>query len=535
MEDRPTRIELPQNRVRHPESVSDGDALQSESTPNTTRKIHIKTPPVRNATQHIDVNYQAFERRKEAELAEQEAMARKESERSAKIRKDNLMSIVFRISFAAVVLITGFFTYKWYSGKRAYEAEQRRIAYEEKQRAEELRLREEQEAIEKQREIERRKREELQAQKDLEREQERQERDAKRREKEAAEEARRLEQEEIRKAECAKRNELAELKRLVEDKRLSLRSAKMDYWRNCPADKKPQSVTSEIEYLCVIPTSGYEAKYIKICAKPKNPMVVELYDSEKGMCEMSVDEFNQIIKGREYLIAMEGTAWICGTKKNQEGVAIPSSGFDYNPAKEDVGLLYEYIRRTGNSMSNLSYDIFFTTAKGESLLLKRANFGDSISSYEIKKKIKDELYKVKRNASLKTNSGKQKKKKRTVVFDDSVTTITKTMGGPTRIPRSMPNYSGTHYDSNGKAVYHYNGKGRETYRYDDYGRYNNVKRSTNANGYRESEYERLRAIAEKEDMEENGNVSQTTGYIEVSEQEVENIMYAGRLSYEVVK
>lgn len=309
-----------------------------------------------------------------------------------------------------------------------------------------------------------------------------------------------------------------------------VRNAKYDYWRNCPKGMRPQTTSKEREYVCVLPKSASEILYMKIHAIPGSDMQVQMYETDGDVKEVSNDEFNSMIKNKTYLIVSEGSAWICGAKKPGDGMAMTSGFSTYNPAQQELDTLYNVLYNNNIRPDSIKYDIRFYDQNKESILVKRVSFGESVTSYEVRSRIREELQKNK-----KASTPKKKKKKRisrTVVFDDSVTGIVKTIGGPIKIPRTMPNYSGTYYSDRGRAVYHYDKDGRESYGY-------GVKRSTNANGFREKEYMRLREIAEREDREER-ELERTSSYEKpqssyVEESEVDVVFHGGRIKFEVVK
>lgn len=340
------------------------------------------------------------------------------------------------------------------------------------------------------------------------------EQERRKQEKEAEEVARREKYEAEKRAKDEERKAKEALQEQARNNRDEVRevlaialNAKYDYWRNCPKGMRPQTTTKEREYICILPKSASEFSYMKIRANPDSDMQVSKYEIDGTIKEISNDEFNSMIKDKTYLIISEGKAWICGAKKQSDGDAMTSGFSSYNPAQKELGDLHDILRNNGISPDSIKYNIKFYDQNKESILVKRVSFGESVTSHEIKSRIREELQK---NKKVSTPKKKKKKMQRTVMFAN-VPHITKQMKGPTLIPRSMPNYSS---------------------------RTNSGRWNTNS-GQREAEYMRLREIAEREEREEreleNASSYEKPQSSYVEEAEVDKIFYGGRINFEVVK
>lgn len=328
------------------------------------------------------------------------------------------------------------------------------------------------------------------------------------------------EQEQERLVEVDNRAALRESQQQLRESIKSLRTIRLDYWRNCPKELRPESVVSDQEYFCVVPNGTTQAIYLKIVAKPQEAMIVSQYQDDGSLDEVTNERFNELIKGTPYIIKNGDNAWVCGTKRNIYASTYDAIPFPYSPGNEEFGSFKEFASYNGISLDGFKYKFTFTENGHKIVYNKKLNINESVSKGEIKTKIRSVLQEELNRKPKKVAKSKSGKKiKRTVVFAD-IDRIDKNIGGPIRIPRNMPVYHG----STGNSHYHYEGNSWEVYR----------GKSTNVNGHREREYLRLREIALREDeMERNARSSGgSSAPRSVTDADVERVFRAGRFIYE---
>ena len=296
-----------------------------------------------------------------------------------------------------------------------------------------------------------------------------------------------------------------------------------DYWRNCPKEIRPQSVGAEKSYFCILPKDKENADILKIVAVPEKEMSVGRYDEEGELVSVSLDDFHAAIKQTAYLILSDGKGWICGVEKDKDGVPVTGNGSSINPAHEELGVLYDYLRTRSANVSNIDYDVYFGDQKGFRKFVRHVRFGETVSAGDVKPLIREDLQE-KADAKRAGKGGKKSAFKRTVVFGN-VSMIKRQIVGPTVIPYVMPSYQGYGVD------------------YKD-GRWNRdgfhqtwSRKSSNSEGAREREYLNLRAIAEKEDREEaewkmrQYSKHLAESHFEIPELEVEKVLFSGKLYF----
>lgn len=300
-----------------------------------------------------------------------------------------------------------------------------------------------------------------------------------------------------------------------------------DYWRNCPKADRPQSVQEEKTYACIIPKDRGRADVLRIVAAPDKEMYVERYDEVGELTHVSLDDFHAAIKQSVYLILSGGKGWICGVQKEVDGVPVVNNGSSINPAKVELGEVYEFLCQHSARVSAISYSVFFEDKKGNRDFVRRVKFGDVVSAGDVKPIIREDLQE---KAEAKRSGRKTKKSgfKRTVVFG-AVPNIKRPLTGPIVIPYAMPAYQG--YGVDYKAGYWNRDGFHQTW----------SRKSSNSAGTREQEYLNLRAVAEREDIEEANWRSQQYAkhlaevHFEVPEMEVEKTLFSGKFYFTSAK
>ena len=296
-----------------------------------------------------------------------------------------------------------------------------------------------------------------------------------------------------------------------------------DYWRNCPKEIRPQSVSAEKSYFCIIPKNKENADILKIVAAPEKEMSVGRYDEAGMLAPVPLDDFHAAIKQTAYLILSDDKGWICGVEKDKDGVPVTGNGSSINPAQEELGVLYDYLRMRSANVSNIDYDVYFGDQKAFRKFVRHVRFGETVSAGDVKPLIREDLQE-KADAKRAGKSSKKSAFKRTVVFGN-VSMIKRQIVGPTVIPYVMPAYQGFGVDYKGGR---WNRDGfHQTW----------SRKSSNSEGTREREYLNLRAIAEKEDREETEwkmrqySKRLTESRFEIPESEVEKVLFSGKLYF----
>ena len=301
-----------------------------------------------------------------------------------------------------------------------------------------------------------------------------------------------------------------------------LGKASYDYWRNCPKELRPGSITRRREYACVIPDGVKDPMCLKIVAEPGTEMAISAFAADGGLRPLGRDVFNLLVKKTPYLIFADGKGWICGIQKDAKGVPVVDDKSAVNPAQDELDSLYDLLCRHSAKV-DLVYSVYFADKKGRRQFVKRVRFGESVSAGDAKPVVRETLQAA---AESKRRRDKKpaKKFKRTVVFVDGPGK--RPVGGPIEIPYEMPAFKGYGVD----------------YKYGRWSARNGFnqtwsEKSTNSDGAREREYLRLRAIAEREDREEAEWKRQQAAdqlrdaHFEVAEAEVEKTLFTGSFRY----
>lgn len=301
-----------------------------------------------------------------------------------------------------------------------------------------------------------------------------------------------------------------------------LGKARYDYWRNCPKELRPGSITSRREYACVVPDGVKDPMCLMIVAEPGKEMVISAFAADGGLRPIGCDVFNLLVKKNPYLIFADGKGWICGIQKDAKGVPVIDDKSTINPAQEELGPLYDLLCRHSAKV-DLFYSVYFADKRGRCQFVKRVRFGEFVSAGDAKPVVRENLQ-ASADAKRRRDKKPAKKFKRTVVFVDGPGK--RPVAGPIEIPYVMPAFKG--YGVDYKYGYWSSRNG-----------FNQIwsEKSTNSEGAREREYLRLRAIAEREDREEAEWKRQQAAdqprdaHFEVAESEVEKVLFAGSFRY----
>lgn len=170
-----------------------------------------------------------------------------------------------------------------------------------------------------------------------------------------------------------------------------VRFAHVDFWRNRSQDEHPQlaAETRTCEY--VVPKGSWQVDVLRFVTSPAKEPVIERYDESGERTFISLEAFSVITNRSAYLIVEDGKAWIDGVKKDVNGMPIVNESTSINPAREELGALYEFLRGHSQKMPDIIYSVFFDDHKGKRKLVRRVNFGGSVSAYEAKRIIREEL------------------------------------------------------------------------------------------------------------------------------------------------
>lgn len=287
--------------------------------------------------------------------------------------------VISKCALAIAVLGFGFAAYKWYDNKCEKAKKRVQAMMEAQQR--------EHEEAKRQRELRERM---LRAQEEAECEAE-----LKRLEREAAARAEK---------EAAKRRHAEEAARIreevrvaIEAKKASLEKIEVDTGLNCPYAGK---------YLCVIPLSKKVAEYLEVTAIEGELVAFKKYDFKEGLRTITSKEFEQLIEGRAYLLATDKTAWLFPKAEDPIPSKIVDKDFVYNPAKEDFGVMYDYLEtymiKPKKSFRFLVY--FEAKDGGEALWRVLGDYGDFFRIEEIRRKIRATMPKGNDKVSIERNN-----------------------------------------------------------------------------------------------------------------------------------
>ena len=170
-----------------------------------------------------------------------------------------------------------------------------------------------------------------------------------------------------------------------------IRFLRVDFLRNCPEDIQPQSVKEEQTYGCVVLKGRGRAEVFCLVAAPEKEMVVERYAETGERSSISLEEFNAMTNTSACLIMLNDRGWICGGQRTSAGIPVVNESTSINPAREELGALYDFLLSHSAKMPDVGFSVYFEDRKGNRKLVRRVNFGGTVSANEAKRIIREDL------------------------------------------------------------------------------------------------------------------------------------------------
>lgn len=170
-----------------------------------------------------------------------------------------------------------------------------------------------------------------------------------------------------------------------------VRFLRVDFLRNCPEESRPQFVKEERTYGCIVPKGRGRVEVLYLVAAPEKEMVIERYAETGERSSISLEEFNAMTNTFPCLIMLNDRGWICGGQKTSAGIPVVNESTSINPAREELGALYDFLLSHSAKMPDVGFSVYFEDRKGNRKLVRRINFGGSVSAYEAKRIVREEL------------------------------------------------------------------------------------------------------------------------------------------------
>ena len=327
---------------------------------------------------------------------------------------------------------------------------------------------------------------------------------------------------------------LAELQRLKDERQISqsrkmayeallrkFREARMDYWKNAPAEDRPGKVKEPLTFNCLVPETNSFA-ILALSCKPDEPMSVQRISPTDDPVELSSDDFKRITADAPYLVMRDERSYFCTPGKLSVITnSVPSSGQLANPSKDTFGALYDLILKLHIKRPDFQWQVSFLPRGFEtSIDICSVKFGEMVSRGRFYPKVREamriyEENQIRRRAAR--NTRKAKRPARTVVLYDG-DTIRKDIKGVTQVPRTF-NYIGSNRHKYSINSYNYNSERRkeEQAREKWTKLYNEAVRQENA------------------ERDANRAVETAVSNVEITSQEVEDVLNVGKMIYKAVE
>ena len=170
------------------------------------------------------------------------------------------------------------------------------------------------------------------------------------------------------------------------------REARMDFWKNAPAEDRPGKVKEPLTFNCLVPETNSFAVLALLC-KPDGPMVVQRLTSTADPIELPEADFKQLTAEAPFLVMREGRSYFCTPGKLSETTnAVPAYGESMNPSKETFGVLYDLVFKLRIKRPDFVWQVSFQPREFEtSIAICTARFGETVTRNRVYPKVREAM------------------------------------------------------------------------------------------------------------------------------------------------
>lgn len=208
-----------------------------------------------------------------------------------------------------------------------------------------------------------------------------------------AEEARRAAEQARREQDRKRQEEEQKLRENANFYRKALncfRNGKIDYWRNASAADRPDKVSSEAKFLCLVPGGVSGFSLYDVFVQPGKPLAVHELSEKELPQQFDAERFSEFLKSRPCLVvrnllgndALSGsspTLFFRTPVPRPKTARVPDVDTSLNPSREEFGELYGAIKAFGGGQLAYQYQID-VRLKGwtQDLPIQTVRFGQEI-------------------------------------------------------------------------------------------------------------------------------------------------------------
>ena len=316
--------------------------------------------------------------------------------------------------------------------------------------------------------------------------------------------------------------QMAQLRKVSYDAVLrQFREARMDFWKNAPPEDRPGKVKEPLTFNCLVPETNSFAVLALTC-KPDEPMAIQRLTPTADPVELSDADFKQLTVEVPYLVMREGRSYFCTPGKLSATTnAVPAYGEIVNPSKETFGALYDLVFKLRIKRPDFVWQVSFQPRDFETAIdICTVRFGETVARNRFYPKVREamRIYQenLARQRAAKSMRGAKRSARTVVLYDGN--TIRKNIHGVTQVPRSFT------YTGNNRHKYAINSP---SYRIE-------ARKEEEARAKWVKLYDEA-VRQENAEREANRAVETAAASIEVTSQEVEDVMNVGKMIFKAVE
>ena len=323
-----------------------------------------------------------------------------------------------------------------------------------------------------------------------------------------------------RAAEVAKqadvRQKVLSRKQRYEDILRRFKEAKLDYWKNAPAEDRPGKAKVAMTFNCLVPAAdgSGDVMLFELTYAPGKPMEARILSAATDPAEISREDFNRFVAGVPYFVMREDRAYFCSEQKGVKSYVVPLPGDNFNPSREVFGALFPAMEKLNMPRPSLSWRVLFRPKDADAdIEVAVASYGENLTRTHFFNKVREAMEKrgmqqARRQAVAKAA---RKVKKRTVVLYDG-DVIKRDINGVTQVPRNFT----------------YSSSNRHKYYWDTHAHNDEIRKEEQARAKWQKLYdEALRQQRAEEDLQD---AKTATVNVDISEDDVQAVLNLGKVT-----
>lgn len=138
--------------------------------------------------------------------------------------------------------------------------------------------------------------------------------------------------------------------------------ATVDDWKNAVKEDRPAKGKSPLLFTGLVPDGKGGHVLLSLQIGGGKGLVAAQISPNRGLVELTRAEFDRLVEKKPYLVVREGRAYVSmpGADDGETSAAVPPKGGAFNPAKVDLGVLYDRLAVVKTKRPAFRYEVLLT-------------------------------------------------------------------------------------------------------------------------------------------------------------------------------